>query len=354
MHVFELDEDMSGTQPHHSRGTGAAETLTAMTNSQPARRVSRRAMITGSVGVLGLAAAGGTAWALDRYLIEHADVTSASDYQGLPGTQTSVTAAPEGTATSAGDGVLDGLSYTSSDRSIAITAHTSGSGNSALAWYVADVQLKDVTALRNAFAKDTFGTNIIEYPTAIATSVGALFAINGDYYGFRDDGIIIRDGVAFRNEPARQGLAIMRDGSMVSYDETATNAAQLIADGAWQTLSFGPTLVDGGQAIQGIDQIEVDTNFGNHSVQGNQPRTGLGMIAPNHFVFVVVDGRSNGYSEGITMPDFAQLFVDLGAQVAYNLDGGGSTQMVFNDALVNNPLGKNKERGTSDILWIGR
>ena len=54
------------------------------------------------------------------------------------------------------------------------------------------------------------------------------------------------------------------------------------------------------------------------------------------------------------MTDFAQLFVDLGAQVAYNLDGGGSSQMVFNGSLVNNPLGKNKERGTSDVLWIGK
>ena len=54
------------------------------------------------------------------------------------------------------------------------------------------------------------------------------------------------------------------------------------------------------------------------------------------------------------MTDFAALFVDLGAQVAYNLDGGGSSVMVFNGALVNNPLGRAKERGTSDILWIGR
>jgi exopolysaccharide biosynthesis protein len=52
------------------------------------------------------------------------------------------------------------------------------------------------------------------------------------------------------------------------------------------------------------------------------------------------------------MTQFAQMFADLGAQVAYNLDGGGSTAMVFNDALVNNPLGKGQERGTSDIIYI--
>lgn len=98
--------------------------------------------------------------------------------------------------------------------------------------------------------------------------------------------------------------------------------------------------------IDGIDSIEIGTNFGNHSIQGEQPRTAVGMIAANHVLWIVVDGRSTGYSRGMTMPELAQVFVDRGAQVAYNLDGGGSSAMVFNGALVNNPLGKGKERGT--------
>lgn len=104
----------------------------------------------------------------------------------------------------------------------------------------------------------------------------------------------------------------------------------------------------------GIESVEVDTNPGNHSIQGTQPRTGLGMIEPNHFVAVAFDGRSSGYSSGVTMSQFAQVFVDLGATVAYNLDGGGSTTMVFDDKLVNKSLGKGTERGTSDILYVGR
>jgi exopolysaccharide biosynthesis protein len=139
---------------------------------------------------------------------------------------------------------------------------------------------------------------------------------------------------------------------MALYDETATNADELLAAGVWTTLSFGPGLVSDGQVLDGIDDVEVDTNIGNHSIQGDQPRTGIGMIGPNHFVFVVVDGRSAGYSRGVTMTEFAQMFVDLGATVAYNLDGGGSSTMVSEGALVNNPLGKGQERGTSDILYV--
>ena len=70
-------------------------------------------------------------------------------------------------------------------------------------------------------------------------------------------------------------------------------------------------------------------------------------------MFVVVDGRSPGYSAGVTMTGLAEIMQGLGATTAYNIDGGGSSTMYFNGELVNNPLGKGEERGTSDILYIG-
>ena len=67
---------------------------------------------------------------------------------------------------------------------------------------------------------------------------------------------------------------------------------------------------------------------------------------------MVVDGRSTGYSAGVALSELAAIFQKLGATEAYNLDGGGSSTMYFNGALVNNPLGKGNERGTSDILYF--
>ena len=125
----------------------------------------------------------------------------------------------------------------------------------------------------------------------------------------------------------------------------------MVDAGVWNTLSFGPGLLENGQILEGIDKVQIDTNIGNHSMQGNQPRTGIGMISANHFVFVAVDGRSTGYSRGLTMIEFAQVFKDLGATVAYNLDGGGSTSMYFNGEVINQPS-NGGERGTSDILYI--
>ena len=227
-----------------------------------------------------------------------------------------------------------------------------GTGDETVTYYVADVTLSDATVLRSAFAENSFGENIIETTSAIAADNGAVFAINGDYYGFRDTGIVIRNGVVYRDAGAREGLAFYQDGHVEVYDETTTNADELVADGVWNTLSFGPALVEDGEILDGIENVEIDTNFGNHSVQGDQPRTAVGVIDDNHLVFVVVDGRSEGYSAGVTMTELAQIMVDLGATTAYNLDGGGSSTMYFNGGLVNNPLGTGEERGTSDILYI--
>lgn len=307
-------------------------------------RATRRALLGGGIGTLALVA-GGSAWAADRYLVDHVEIRSASAYEASQGAASSASASTGGTVT--------GTTYTSDLATISVETSVVGSGSDQVTYFVADVTLTDATALRSAFAHDQFGRNIIEVPSAIASSVNAVFAVNGDYYGFRDTGIVIRNGTVYRSEGARPGLAFYRDGSMRLYDETATDADRLVSEGVWQTLSFGPGLVDGGRVVDGIDTIEVDTNFGNHSIQGRQPRTAIGMVEANHLLFVVVDGRSPGYSRGVGMSELAQLFVDRGASVAYNLDGGGSSTMLFDGDLVNDPLGRGQERGTSDILYIG-
>ena len=317
------------------------------TSRKPGR--VRRAVIAGAVA-LTLSAGGATAWALDRFVIQHVEISDVSAYQASQSGTTTSAADEAGASTSSA--VTTDTTYSSESSDITISTVTTGSGDSTVTYYVADVVLSDATALQSAFANDSFGENITETTSAIAEANNAVFAINGDYYGFRDTGIMIRNGVVFRDQGARQGLAFYRDGTVKVYDETTTTADQLVADGVWNTLSFGPSLLDNGEVADGIEDVEVDTNFGNHSIQGEQPRTAVGVIDENHLVFVVVDGRSPGYSAGVTMTRLAEIMQGLGATTAYNIDGGGSSTMYFNGGLVNNPLGQNKERGTSDILYI--
>jgi exopolysaccharide biosynthesis protein len=321
---------------------------------------ARRAVIASAVA-LTLSAGGATAWALDRFVVQHVEIADVSAYEASQagtstgasaGTATGTTAG--GTSDPGGTAVATDTSYVSGSSTINVSTVATGSGDNTVTYYVADVVLEDATTLQSAFANDSFGENITETTSAIAEANNAIFAINGDYYGFRDTGIVIRNGVVFRDEGARQGLAFYRDGTVKVYDETTTTAEQLVSEGVWNTLSFGPSLLDNGEIAEGIEDVEVDTNFGNHSIQGEQPRTAVGIVDQNHLVFVVVDGRSPGYSAGVTMTGLAEIMQGLGATTAYNIDGGGSSTMYFNGGLVNNPLGENKERGTSDILYIGQ
>ena len=317
--------------------------------TKPAKKMTRRVLIGGGIGTHAVAGVG-AGWAYNRYLAEHTQIEDTLAYEAAQQSKNN----PSGTADPT---ELTGVSITDSgltaqEGSITLKSYTEGSGNNAVVSFTAEVKLNNATLLRSAFANNKFGQNIIDTPSNIAAQHNGIWAINGDYYGFRDTGIVIRNGVTYRDSPAREGLAFYRDGSVKLYDETSTNAQALIDSGVLNTLSFGPALVKNSEVMSGIDQVEVDTNFGNHSIQGNQPRTGVGVLGNNHLLFMVVDGRSDGYSRGVTMPEFAQMFKEHGCETAYNLDGGGSSVMVFNGKLVNKPLGGSKERGTSDILYI--
>ncbi|WP_434810713.1 phosphodiester glycosidase family protein [Microbacterium sp. bgisy189] len=297
--------------------------------------------------VVALAATGGTVWALDRFVIPHVEVSDVAAYEAEQSGTTATTTDDEADT----EAVTTDTTYTSDDASIEITQYTEGSGDDTVTSYVADITLSDATVLRSAFANNQFGENITALVSETAEANGAVFAINGDYYGFRDTGIVIRNGVVYRDDGAREGLVFYEDGTVAVYDETTTTADELLADGAWNTLSFGPALVEDGAVIDGIDEVEIDTNFGNHSIQGEQPRTAIGIIDENHIVMVVVDGREDGYSRGVTMTELADIMVPLGATTAYNLDGGGSAEMWFNGEVVNQPS-NGGERATSDILYI--
>jgi exopolysaccharide biosynthesis protein len=310
----------------------------------PRKPRRRRRIIIASALIVALSLGGGTAWAVDHYLVEHVSISDVSEYEAEnSSTGDAVTTTTNGSVTD--------TSYTSDQADIDISTVTTGTGDDTVTYYVADVTLTDATALRSAFAGDAFGTNITQTTSAIAEANGAIFAINGDYYGFRDTGIVIRNGVVYRDKGAREGLAFYVDGSVEVYDETTTTADELLAAGVWNTLSFGPAIVEDGEVVDGIEDVEIDTNLGNHSIQGDQPRTLVGVIDENHLVFVVVDGRDAGYSKGVTMTEAAEIMLSLGATTAYNLDGGGSSTMYFDGDVINQPS-NGGERGTSDILYI--
>ena len=217
--------------------------------------------------------------------------------------------------------------------------------------YVADVWLSDPSALRTAFAQDSYGRNVSAVASAIARDNGALLAVNGDNYGSRERGYVIRNGVLYRDTAARdqEDLVIWADGSFSLIREDEVSADELLSQGAWQVFSFGPGLAEDGEILVSADE-EVDR------AKASNPRTAIGIIEPGHYVLVVSDGRT-GESEGLSLYQLAEFMTDeLGVDVAYNLDGGGSSTLVYEGAVVNNPTSGGrgvKERAVTDIVYIG-
>ena len=215
--------------------------------------------------------------------------------------------------------------------------------------YVADVVLASPEYLQTAFANSTYGRNVTARTSSIAENANAVLAINGDYYGARQSGYVIRNGVIYRSKANRnaEDLVIYQDGSFGIINESEISAQALLDNGAWNVLSFGPALlIDGEIAVSSGEEVG--------RAMASNPRTAIGIVDDLHYLFVVSDGRTNA-SEGLSLRELAQVLEELGAKTAYNLDGGGSSTMVFQGQVVNNPTSNGKritERSVSDIVCI--
>lgn len=218
--------------------------------------------------------------------------------------------------------------------------------------YIADIVVDNPDLLQTALAGDAFGRNLTDTTSSIAEANNAVLAINGDYYGFRDAGYVMRGGYLYRDLAAydqdQEDLCIMADGTLEILAEVDYSAQDMADMGARDIFSFGPgLLIDGEITVREGDEVE--------RAQVTNPRTSIGQIAPLHYVFVVSDGRTEE-SVGLSLLELAQLMQDLGCTTAYNLDGGGSSTIWFNGRVLNKPTTfgeKITERSISDIVYIG-
>ncbi len=256
-------------------------------------------------------------------------------------------AAPEATASPAATTVPVSTENSYADGNVSITIQEIRVYDSTV--YVADVVLSSPEYLQTAFANSVYGRNVTAKTSSIARNANAILAVNGDYYGARQSGYVIRNGVLYRDKANKsaEDLVIYQDGTFGLVNESQITAQALLDSGAWNVLSFGPALlIDGEIAVDAKDEVG--------RAKASNPRTAIGIVDDLHYLFVVSDGRTNS-SEGLSLKELAQVLQDLGAKTAYNLDGGGSSTMVFQGRVVNNPTTNGKritERSVSDIVCI--
>ena len=159
----------------------------------------------------------------------------------------------------------------------------------------------------------------------------------------RTRGVVVRNGIMCRDKMYDSDLLVLNyDGTMQTYSPEEFDVEKIEAEGVWQVWTFGPELLSDGQPM---------TEFNTTSrIAAGNPRTAVGYYEPGHYCFVVSDGRTPQPTDGFTMEELSQLMYDMGCKVAYNMDGGKSSEMVFLGKTLNEPY--QGGRDTSDIIYI--
>jgi hypothetical protein len=123
----------------------------------------------------------------------------------------------------------------------------------------------------------------------------------------------------------------------------------------YNAISGLPLIVENGSIS---DQIKPDEYYA-----GVHPRSAVGLDrAKRVLLLFVVDGRQPNYSEGVTLPELAQIAIEYGADEAFNLDGGGSSTLVVEDQqghaqVLNSPIhanvpGMERPVGNQLGVWV--
>ncbi len=207
-------------------------------------------------------------------------------------------------------------------------------------YFFADIYITDIKYFKATFGKNKAGS--YEFVDDNLKNNNGVIGINGDNC-WDNPGLVIRNGVFYKrwNDSKFDALVMYNDGTMKIIPGKDLDFNAVKAEAPYQVWGFGPMLLDSnGQPM---------TKF-NTSLSGLNPRTAIGYYEPGHYCFVVVDGRRpNTYSKGFTMTELSQLMYDRGCKVAFNLDGGDSSQMAFLGKYINDPSGN---RQVNDMIYI--
>ncbi len=181
-------------------------------------------------------------------------------------------------------------------------------------------------------SKIKFGGQTME---EIAKEKDAIVAINASGFsrtngGLLPTGTVIKDSKIYsigrRNTHGGGLIGFTKNGVLML---TTDSAERAIKNGMNDAMTFGPFLIVNGKSA------EVKGNGG----WGVANRTAIAQRKDGIVLFLVIDGRGADGSNGISILDMIKLFERYGAYNAANLDGGGSSTLVIENQLINNPRG---------------
>ena len=195
----------------------------------------------------------------------------------------------------------------------------------------------------NPGTKSTLEMNrICKYPFAINAGLG-----DSSGGGWVPIGLVIENGVLIQNSDSSHShlhpLTIDNNGNL-GYAEGDADGQTLIANGVVSAITgFYPLVVN-------YDPVPESYYNYSDSYLNKAQRQIIGQYGNGDYAIVTCEGRGFDNSSGWTIPEVIAICQKLGLKFAYNLDGGGSTETVFDQKQINTIYEGTSGRSTSSYI----
>ncbi len=222
------------------------------------------------------------------------------------------------------------------------------------------VKVADPSQIRTAMSYDRYDKKDFVHAEIMAKHVNAVVAVNGDFFKYHyKSGYVVRQGEFYCDalNGKRDLLLIDNKGNFHSvFAATTENTTAYIADMNAQgldvinTFTLGPVLVQNGEARLMKDTITASKKVDEFQWCYPQQRVAICQLGELEYVIIEAYGKTDS-SQGMTLQELADLIVYLYPDciMAYNLDGGGSTNVIVNGERIHKTPGR---REISDILYF--
>jgi len=228
-----------------------------------------------------------------------------------------------------------------------------------LEWFETEILTRNGESFRTAITDPEHPGKKFRYPYDISRDEGFVLGFSDDFYATRmadkeTVGIIIREGRIISDKtnsktghhlPNLDMMAQYPDGRLEVYECTEFTAQELLDKGAVNVFSFGPILLRDGE----INPLLYPY------YRSIEPRHALGMIEPNHYLILSVQGR-NKDSKGTMLQRVAEMMKERGVIQALNLDGGNTMALIFRGRMLNKLATfkkRNFVRTVTSLIGIG-
>ena len=212
----------------------------------------------------------------------------------------------------------------------------------------AEVKVADPSQFGRKLVNDAYGTGRQMFCSDLSKQANAVVGLNADYYAFRSLGVTCYDGTIYRTEDSLDTLFIDENGDFIFYDrkqkKTKEELQQFVDDNKIKFgLSFGPIMVKDGVSV-------VEGGYPIGQIEEIYSRAGIGQMDRLHYLFVNVENYGE-YRRPCPVKDYAPIMIAKGVKQGYNLDGGQTSEVVFQGSFYNF-VDYGNERDVSDIIFF--